>query len=196
MTNDDPNLPIFLTHENKQRNWPDVLKKIKDGIDTGVRVKVTEETEKRRDIQNRLIWRWIKIINEAHGNESKNKTFGSLKLDYLQPLKLCDEDEHERAMFENTAVEFLANDMMSRPDVYFESLEAENITLRDCQVISAFELIRSKNISVGLFATWLSEIKTMVESNSGLILTSSKDEIQVALDQELIDEYKSRGKAA
>ncbi len=136
------------------------------GVVESVHVRVDHTKPSRRSIQNRLAHRWKAEIGNHMGMDL-NDVWSMLKYDYLLPLKLSDEKEYERAVFEMQVID-AAVDMLIIRD--------ETLSKRELTLSVAFDTIRSNNISVKLFSQWLRVVRHAA-SEQGIYLTTREDEL-------------------
>ena len=116
---------------------------------------IEAENETRRTIQNRLLWRWHRQWAEHIGEQTK-WAHGSTKLDLLLPLKLASDSARTRKR-----AEFEASVLALVPD-------------REIKIGVAYDLVRSREIPVRLFADWLTDYKR-VALQQGCFLKSKQD---------------------
>ena len=111
--------------------------------------------ESRRTLQNKLMWRWHKQW-DYFKHEKPGHAHGETKLDLLLPIKLgCDHPKTvKRAQFELAVL--------------------DHVPQREIKIGVAYDLIRSRDIPVKLFAEYLNAYKDMA-GGQGCILRSRKD---------------------
>lgn len=120
-------------------------------------IRACEKKETRRDAQNKLMWHWNREIKEQYKISSK-RAHGESKLDVLLPL-----------MFQ-----WGADDpaMMARAE--FIQAVMDHIPDRRVKVGVAFDMVRSKDLTVSQFAEYLTE-KERHWAQQGVRLTTSDD---------------------
>lgn len=130
-------------------------------IDKPWTVTVEPQDTTRRTLQNKLLFRWHRSWSD-HNGEPVGWAHGVLKLDYLLPMKLASASvkTQKRAMFEASIL--------------------AHVPLREHKIGAAYDLIRSHNIPVKLFAEWLDGYQRMA-AEQGCILTSNADLLNAAL---------------
>ena len=143
---------------------------------------ISEREEDRRDVQNRLLHRWCGQIDKSEGHE-RGYTFGRTKLDLLLPMKLADDNEHERAVYEKGLIDGGVAFMLARD-------ESGKLNARELRIEAAKDVIRSRDIRVRLFAEWLTAIQQQA-AEQGVVLLSSEDERKEALYEKAVDEDQS-----
>ena len=159
MSESEPKLPTYrLTTDAKNRSQ--VLQGLFQNIEelpleTEYDVILQTVSETRRDIQNRLTWRWHRQWAE-HNHEPVGWAHGSTKLYWLLPLKLS--SEH----------------IKTRKRAEFEKAVIDHIAREEIKIGVAYDLIHSRDIPVRLFADWLSEYKRSA-AIQGCILRSKQD---------------------
>lgn len=149
----------FITEENSDNIMPNVMWAIQSILPSPVKVTVQQQKETRGDTQNRLMWVWIGHIAKQQGYKP-DELFSIFKLDYLLPIKLSHDETHDRAAYEQEIITATAAYM---------GLRNRDTTEREYQVKLAYDLIRSKNIPVRIFAEWVQAIEEYA-SEAGIIL--------------------------
>jgi len=164
---------VFITHENKADNYPLVVDSIKKWIDQGVRVTIEPKQEKRSELQNKLAQVWKGQIAKQTHEKDLDAMWGTMKLDYLLPIKLADEKLHDEAVKEQVKVKGAAMAM---------AYEYPEKSAREWEIDAAFETIRSSSQEIGVrvFAEWLSTMQS-VYSEQGIILESRREDVERAL---------------
>jgi len=127
-------------------------------------VTITSADETRRAKQNSLLHRWNKSWSD-HNNERTGWAHGQAKYDWLLPLKLASESVKTRKRAE------------------FEASVLAHIPLREHKIGAAYDLVRSRDIPVKLFAEWLTQYKNIAAAE-GCLLTSNEDMLNDALLRE------------
>lgn len=125
--------------------------------DGAVEVVIREHQENRRDAQNRLMWHWNREIAQQKKFSSK-WAHGVSKLEMLLPL-----------MFEWGAED---PEIMGRAEFIREVMS--HIPAYKVKVGVAFDMVRSRDLSVVRFAQYLTE-KERHWTEDGVRLTTSED---------------------
>lgn len=134
-------------------------------VDKEWSVSIEAANETRRSKQNRIHRRWCGEI-ELHVGQTPGYGHAHTKYHVLLPMKLSSDDKkiRERAEYECAYLEMIENVPQEYLPDYLAHLSPYERKLR-----SAYDHIRSKNITVKPFAEWLNEYKRQW-AEQGLIL--------------------------
>lgn len=114
---------------------------------------IQDADESRRSAQLKLSWLWWGQIAKCEGT-TPDYVHGRLKLDVLHPLMLTWESTQKRALF--------VDEVLS------------HVPERSVKIGVAYDMIRSKDLTVKQFAEWLSIVQAMY-AEQGLILECRND---------------------
>ena len=145
-------------------------------LDDEWQITLQKYSEKRRSVQNRLHRRWCRDI-ELFKGQVPGYGHAWTKYEVLLPMKLACEDEriYKRALYEQAYLK-----MIERMPVDAVPDEWGHLSPYERVLRSAYDVIRSKTITVDIFAEWMNEYKRFW-AGEGLVLIAQTPKEQQAL---------------